>query len=335
MANGRAAALEAHDALAGEPFLAIGEIAGRAASARILLAAPLSLDDIEAVAGASIETTDELTFDRASASLRARRRRRLGALVLAEQTLARSARRSGRARPGARRAFPWARSLAVERKASSNGATGSCFCAAPKASRGPIFPTRRWPPNQGGWRRFSSGRRASTRSAADDLSAALGAALPWASRAPPRRRGADPLPRADRDRGADRLRSRGRADDFAARAGAVRAQGASVAGRRAHSAHARAAFARPSADPDHPRPAGLLARLLGRRPRRSSRPLPPPFLARGPRRRRADGAGEAEGDVRGRFKRVKPSRMTVSDQAIWRRGECVVRRGSPVLLNER
>ena len=88
MANGRAAALEAHDALAGEPFLAIGEIAGRAASARILLAAPLSLDDIEAVAGASIETADELSFDRASASLRARRRRRLGALVLAEQTLA-------------------------------------------------------------------------------------------------------------------------------------------------------------------------------------------------------------------------------------------------------
>ena len=36
MANGRAASLEAHDPLAGEPYLAIGEIAGRAASARIL-----------------------------------------------------------------------------------------------------------------------------------------------------------------------------------------------------------------------------------------------------------------------------------------------------------
>ncbi|MBV8440029.1 MAG: ATP-dependent helicase HrpB [Hyphomicrobiales bacterium] len=88
MANGRAAALEPHDALADQPFLAIGEIAGRAASARILLAAPLTLEEIEAVAGASIETADELTFDRASASLRARRRRRLGALILAEQTLA-------------------------------------------------------------------------------------------------------------------------------------------------------------------------------------------------------------------------------------------------------
>ncbi len=88
MANGRAAALEAHDALAGEPMLAIGEVVGRAASARVLLAAPLSLADVEAVAGSSLETADELTFDRASASLRARRRRRLGALTLAEQTLA-------------------------------------------------------------------------------------------------------------------------------------------------------------------------------------------------------------------------------------------------------
>ncbi len=88
MANGRAASLDPHDTLAGEPFLAIGEVAGRAAAARILLAAPLTLDDIETVAGASTETAEELTFDRASASLRARRRRRLGALVLAEQTLA-------------------------------------------------------------------------------------------------------------------------------------------------------------------------------------------------------------------------------------------------------
>ena len=88
MANGRAAALERHDPLAGELYLAIGEIAGRAASARILTAAALTLHDIERIAGASIETVEELTFDRASASLRARRRRRCGALVLAEQTLA-------------------------------------------------------------------------------------------------------------------------------------------------------------------------------------------------------------------------------------------------------
>ena len=88
MANGRAAALEPHDSLAGESFLAIGEIVGRAASARIVTAAPLTLEQIEAVAGAQIETREETLFDRASASLRARRRRRLGALTLAEGNLA-------------------------------------------------------------------------------------------------------------------------------------------------------------------------------------------------------------------------------------------------------
>ena len=86
MANGRAAAVEAHDPLAGERFLAIGEIVGRAASARILTGAPLTREEIEEVAGGAIATADELTFDRAAAALRARRRRRLGALVLTEQT---------------------------------------------------------------------------------------------------------------------------------------------------------------------------------------------------------------------------------------------------------
>jgi ATP-dependent helicase HrpB len=88
MANGRAAALEPHDALAGESFLAIGEIVGRAAAARIVTAAPLTLEQIEAVAGGQIETREETLFDRASASLRARRRRRLGALTLTEGNLA-------------------------------------------------------------------------------------------------------------------------------------------------------------------------------------------------------------------------------------------------------
>ncbi len=87
MANGRAATLEPHDPLAGEAYLAIGEIVGRAVAARIVAAAPLTLAEIEAVAVAEIETREETLFDRASASLRARRRRRLGALTLAEGNL--------------------------------------------------------------------------------------------------------------------------------------------------------------------------------------------------------------------------------------------------------
>ena len=87
MANGRAAALEPHEALAGEAALAIGEIVGRAASARILAAAALTREEIETIAGPRIETVEEVAFDRAAAALRARRKRRFGALTLSEQTL--------------------------------------------------------------------------------------------------------------------------------------------------------------------------------------------------------------------------------------------------------
>jgi ATP-dependent helicase HrpB len=87
MANGRAAALAPHERLAEASFLAVGEVSGRAGAQRILLAAELTLAEVEAVAGASIESADELYFDRAAARLSARRRRRLGALTLAESPL--------------------------------------------------------------------------------------------------------------------------------------------------------------------------------------------------------------------------------------------------------
>ncbi len=87
MANGRAAALEPHDRLAREPFLAIAEIAGRAGAARILAAAPLTGEAIDDLAAGSIVERDDIAFDKPSASLRRRRQRRLGALTLAEQIL--------------------------------------------------------------------------------------------------------------------------------------------------------------------------------------------------------------------------------------------------------
>ncbi len=87
LANGRGASLDPADRLAREPMLAVAEIAGGAASARILLAAPLPVADFEAVFGDRIVTADEVTFDRASRALKARRVRRYGALVLAEAPL--------------------------------------------------------------------------------------------------------------------------------------------------------------------------------------------------------------------------------------------------------
>ena len=85
MANGRAASVEPHDALAREAFLAVGEVMGRAGAARIGLAAALSAEEVESVV--TVESVDELTFDRPVAALRRRRKRRFGALTLSQQTL--------------------------------------------------------------------------------------------------------------------------------------------------------------------------------------------------------------------------------------------------------
>jgi ATP-dependent helicase HrpB len=87
MANGRAAQLEPQEALARAPWLAIAEIAGRAASARILAAAEISASNLEATAGDSIEEVEDIAFDRASASVRRRRLRRFGAIALQEQPM--------------------------------------------------------------------------------------------------------------------------------------------------------------------------------------------------------------------------------------------------------
>jgi ATP-dependent helicase HrpB len=85
LANGRGGQVDPASPLAREPFLAVAELTGTAAASRILLAAPISLDEIEVRFADEIEDRDGVTFDPSSASLRARRTRRLGALVLAEQ----------------------------------------------------------------------------------------------------------------------------------------------------------------------------------------------------------------------------------------------------------
>ncbi|MFN3659247.1 MAG: ATP-dependent helicase HrpB [Pseudolabrys sp.] len=85
LANGRGGNVDPASALAREPFIAVAELTGAAAASRILLAAPITLAEIEARFAGRIEDRDAVTFAAGSASLRARRTRRLGALVLAEQ----------------------------------------------------------------------------------------------------------------------------------------------------------------------------------------------------------------------------------------------------------
>ena len=87
MANGRAARVEPHDPLARDSYLAIGEIAGSASDARILLAAPLTLDEIESEFGNDIVTESAISFDGNAAHLRAAKTRRFGSLILAEHRL--------------------------------------------------------------------------------------------------------------------------------------------------------------------------------------------------------------------------------------------------------
>jgi ATP-dependent helicase HrpB len=87
LANGRGGAVEPSSALARAPFIAVAELTGAAANSRILLAAPLTLAEIERRFAGEISSVVDVSFDRASMALRGRRRRTLHAITLGEQTM--------------------------------------------------------------------------------------------------------------------------------------------------------------------------------------------------------------------------------------------------------
>jgi ATP-dependent helicase HrpB len=88
LANGRGAAVEQTSSLARVPYIAVGELTGTAASGRILLAAPLAIEDIERHFAAHIEAKDEVSFDQNAMALRARRKRKLHAITMADAPVA-------------------------------------------------------------------------------------------------------------------------------------------------------------------------------------------------------------------------------------------------------
>ncbi|WP_319798087.1 ATP-dependent helicase HrpB [Nitrobacter sp.] len=88
LANGRGASVDPASRLARDAFIAVAELTGAAANGRILLAAPITQADIEARFADQIEADDDVTFDRAAMTLRARRRKRLHAITLSEAPLA-------------------------------------------------------------------------------------------------------------------------------------------------------------------------------------------------------------------------------------------------------
>ncbi|WP_198964723.1 ATP-dependent helicase HrpB [Bradyrhizobium sp. C9] len=84
LANGRGAAVEQTAALARLPYIAVAELTGTAANGRILLAAPITQEEIEQRFADQIENVEEVTFDRGAMALRARRRRSLHAITFSE-----------------------------------------------------------------------------------------------------------------------------------------------------------------------------------------------------------------------------------------------------------
>jgi ATP-dependent helicase HrpB len=86
LVNGRGAAVEAHLALARDSYIVVADVTGAAKSGRIRLAAQIDAAEIDRLFADRIESGERLTFDPASASVRARRGRRLGAITLSEET---------------------------------------------------------------------------------------------------------------------------------------------------------------------------------------------------------------------------------------------------------
>lgn len=85
LANGRAGQIDVAHPLARAAYLVVAEMQGRAAAARILLAAAIDGETIAEIAKNRITERDEVTFDMESASVRARKTRRLDAIVLSSE----------------------------------------------------------------------------------------------------------------------------------------------------------------------------------------------------------------------------------------------------------
>ncbi|WP_027174255.1 ATP-dependent helicase HrpB [Methylobacterium sp. 10] len=182
MANGRAGRVDPASALAREPFLVVADIAGAAASGRILAAAAITLDEIEAAFAERIESVTQISFDKGSRSLRARASRRLGAATLGERILpvptdASSAVILARGIAGlGLDSLPWTPALAQWRSRLS-------FLRAAEGETWPDLSDAALSASVEDWLAPEIvGRTSLDAVTADDLGRALGALLPWEMR---------------------------------------------------------------------------------------------------------------------------------------------------------
>jgi ATP-dependent helicase HrpB len=180
LANGRGANLDASHPLARSNFLVAAELSGTPASTRILLATAADEADVLASAGARICESDEIEFHASAAALRARRIRRLDAIVLANEpraveTSAETARllAQGIAKLGLNR-LPWSRAGIQLRDRVG-------FLRAAGATEWPDLSDAALAKSAAAWLApFLLGKTALSEICADDLAAALDALVPWA-----------------------------------------------------------------------------------------------------------------------------------------------------------
>ncbi len=87
LANGSGAMVDAADPLAGEAWLVVADLQGKAQNARITAAAAVDEADIRAALSDRIDTRRETSFDRERRAVRVRETARLGAITLSERML--------------------------------------------------------------------------------------------------------------------------------------------------------------------------------------------------------------------------------------------------------
>jgi len=179
LANGRGGLVDPASALACETFLAVAELTGAAGASRILLAAPLTRAEIEARFADRIEEREAVTFDTDSASLRARRSRRLGVLVLAEQLkpVAPNAENAKQLAEGIAALgigkLPWSKAQLQLRNRVS-------FLRRSEGDEWPDLSDNTLARTVAEWLApFLTGKTALAQIGADDLAAALDALIPW------------------------------------------------------------------------------------------------------------------------------------------------------------
>jgi ATP-dependent helicase HrpB len=87
LASGRGACFQDIEPLANEEYLVVAGLDGSMEWSRIVLAAPIGVQDIETIAGSLIREVEGIEWDDRDQAVRAVRRRRLGELVLEDRAL--------------------------------------------------------------------------------------------------------------------------------------------------------------------------------------------------------------------------------------------------------